>query len=1289
METPSTESVAFKPITLYDAPGLAISQVLGGDASAESFKNLFLSPDRLSPEQRKTLADRLVGGGDGFTKALTEVVTNPWVWLMFVTSPVGMKALQAGKQFSFVGKTYNEWAKKSLGFLAPILSDLDVFPRAQSIFLGVADHVRGVQDDIGRSLSAAEKVILPKLNQVVGGEGKWALDQVDWMNPNHYREGSKEYEALKTFHILSQGKGARLDETVLEGIPYSELKFHMEVGGQRVPIILDPLAQKAGVKRAILKSVRSQFARDEKTAKNFFFNVMGTKEREGWGSFEDFFQSFQGTEGRPTGVFPEEGLFAHVKVSDPKGTTKTLDDLIKEYEAPVGGVEEVGKPPVRYQKQYVQGNIGAAFRQVFGGEGEQYLEMVMKERQKQFVRVLGDEAHHAVTGQWKADKTKLRGAVTSLLRDLRKPETQESLSADAMTVQGKDLLYTLVGEDGIQNMRGVGFDAKEHQLSKVLDELEKTIQMDWDNPYWTPRNTYDLAKVQHEGQMIAPPTDRWTQYERSLVDVAPGSAINSGRMSNRIAPLTSKKVAYAPEDLEWFRNKSDLGLTLTQHGEDHILEVKDEAQRAFSQGGGKGVMTLTLRDGDSSRRKFLNNVTFLGLDTVPVSEETLRAMDEGYLADVPSHRRHEKTVLAGGHEVEVGKEIPQELRGFVTHNDLVDRYHMRLDGELPQKRFRTVAVPNMLGHASSDWLAVQNAHIRNKEMALWFANKGPGKLLEKVGGEWGKDFVGRLREFGHVNNKMPSPNLSSGISNYLYLSHLGLNLGSVVMQLTQPLLLAATAGKLTDVVGAYGDAFQDMGRYASKRVGRGAKFLSALEQEDLFRESFQFSDFEGRDLLRLNKGSRMLDLAGYRPGGVMGKVSDVMLGGFQHAEMFNRNFAAHLMKRMYKAAGREPMGRLFADDVEAFLMRTQFTSDPINTPQVMGPRGPMGNPLVRMFLTFPIKQATGALYSFPRMGGEENYWNGLKNTIFRGMGMSAIVYEVGKGLMGADMSRGLFASATGSLVGGDRLLDKNSQILPVPPVIDIPVGLMRGLANEDMGMLANSVARLVPGGVAINRAVGLLPQMPRSPLAGLPGVLQKQYVDYKNPLPTGEVPVFKGDGTLVAYRKPSEIVAKSLGVDMGKWEQEGGLDNYLAKQREEILSYRQRYLQALAGNDVPKAQGVAADFQKKFKGIPLTVTQTQVKSYLRSRVVGRTERSLDRIPPEVRWQYQKMVEMGGGIPGLTAEGLQQPTATGRNPFRTGISPLQAEALLDAQRQAQSGGTAAPSAQAFQPFGSFQ
>ena len=75
----------FGPLHFYDAPEVALTQIMDDEATFGSFVNTFFSPDTLSPIERDSYADRMKEqlGYDkkGVGSALVDVATNPLVCL--------------------------------------------------------------------------------------------------------------------------------------------------------------------------------------------------------------------------------------------------------------------------------------------------------------------------------------------------------------------------------------------------------------------------------------------------------------------------------------------------------------------------------------------------------------------------------------------------------------------------------------------------------------------------------------------------------------------------------------------------------------------------------------------------------------------------------------------------------------------------------------------------------------------------------------------------------------------------------------------------------------------------------------------------------------------------------------------------------------------------------------------------------------------------------------------------------------------------------------------------------
>jgi hypothetical protein len=338
------------------------------------------------------------------------------------------------------------------------------------------------------------------------------------------------------------------------------------------------------------------------------------------------------------------------------------------------------------------------------------------------------------------------------------------------------------------------------------------------------------------------------------------------------------------------------------------------------------------------------------------------------------------------------------------------------------------------------------------------------------------------------------------------------------------------------------------------------------------------------------------------------------------------------------------------------------------------------NPLFRQFLSFPLRSVTTLAYDSPRLG-DRGVFKGIGQDFIRGMGISALFYEFGKNTFGVDLSPGLFGASLTQAVGGDRFFQDGNEYVPIPPVVDIPVNLVRGALDPGQrDLLQNNLPRLVPGGIAAARVMGMMPNLMEGPLFGLPGSLQKTYIDPKVRTQDGRIPLYKADGTLIDYQSPGAIFAKALGADLGTFKQTADFDAFLLKNRDQIVEYRRRAIAALLSNEIPKMQSVKAEFKRRF-GIELTISKDQLDEAMKNRLVSRTERIMDRMPPEMRGQFQQLAAGRAPEMGVGAEAI-----TGADTARQRMQARQIEALplTNEQRQVM----AQETGQAFESFGGF-
>jgi hypothetical protein len=181
---------------------------------------------------------------------------------------------------------------------------------------------------------------------------------------------------------------------------------------------------------------------------------------------------------------------------------------------------------------------------------------------------------------------------------------------------------------------------------------------------------------------------------------------------------------------------------------------------------------------------------------------------------------------------------------------------------------------------------------------------------------------------------------------------------------------------------------------------------------------------------------------------------------------------------------------------------------------------------------------------------------------------------------------------------------------------------IRGIFGEEHQLFGDAMARLFPGGIAIQRWLGTreMQQGKMTNLLNIPHMLQRTYADWDHPNAEGLIPVYKGDGSLIDYQHPGQLVMRGMGLPVQSKAQAGEFDRYLQKNRDKILGARRNILNAHLANNPSRAQKLTSEFEREF-GIPFTVTRRQLQDRIRSRSVPRTERMLDRMPREVRPMY--------------------------------------------------------------------
>lgn len=1305
---------AFEPIRIYDTPQIAAAQLLEGEAALSSFKDLFLSPNNLTPEERTSIADSVVDPSDTLSKTFMEVVTNPFIWMWFLTGPIGWQAAKSGRSMLEPARRFVSQNKKDLGIFSNFRTYTQEFA-GSNITETVRASTRRLETVMGgvhKTLVKADQDMMAAIEARAKQRGitmRWSNE--NQLDPYEYARGSVERDILQEFHDLAAGVASGdFEKDAYRAVQDVKLsaRVHTPTDGVRPVQFEKGIEYSNAAKAAQLKTMASTLQRAESDLRSEWYAVQRGADRQGViskGEIEAYEEAFE--------KMKEEGFQSRVDAGktvprDPfdlwyeeNGTYLVRDQDV--HEVPFGGVIrdedrsiEVEGKKVRRPHAFAVETPGV-FDAYYGEAGRRWLERNTLAQREMYVRAVGREdlwdqtkkvdADGALVGAgtFQVDEEKVDLLANALHRKLKAsggPNQFADVASMTENLEGMDALLAVSSWDELARV-GRTHSATERQ-SKVREILNRLLSPQ-SGQYFLSRNALIQGRINGD----TPPVNM-SEAERRLLETAPFAATNL--LKGRLAPLTSEAVMWDPEYLKRMQARGLLG----DDGERLIRSAEREIQLAASNSQAYLVVDSNV---SVSRDRYMRGMgNTASWDTFRAPEHVLRGndraidlMNDKTQGSVDYTKRfvgseHGEEVLDTMHKAnekvygEDGKLLPG-LRLSVA--DMADAAMLRESSPERQRVMRELMIPNMLHVAGPQHLMRRNQEIQNRKVAKWFANSWAGRLIEKTG-KTGQEFVGRIRDMGDPESRMRPRSLSQAMANYLYGTHLGLNLASVVLNLTQPIVGAALHGRLDDVAVAYKNAFMEMADYTRRRIALG---LNATLQDKQAAMTAAFKHMGrgsgGVNVLNLSADPHeMIDgvMRANQRQGFWSKTQDALLGLFSASEAMNRSVSAHLYERVGRRAGRV-LDEAFWGEARDFVGMYQFGSGPENTIRMFQENSFMGNPLVKMFLTFPVRTTMNAVYETPIIAAGESgsYLGGLAKTTIRGLGLSALVYEVSKGLTGMDISRGLYGEAAPGLLYGPRFSDPNEQIIPLPPVAAIPRDVIMGISTEDRRLLSSAIFRLAPAGVALHRMVGLAPELTEVPaMGGVPGSLQATYVGWDQPLPSGEVPVYKADGKLIEYRTPAEVVARGLGLDLGQWQEQGQLDKYLVTQREEIAKARSSYIRALVMNDVGGAERVRKDFERRFK-VPLSVTQEDIQRALRSQTEGRTERVLDRINPAVRARYAQMADATGYARNVEGGLASAPTARGRE--RQGPE-YDVEAAIELQRRLDMGPAASGS---YAPF----
>ena len=165
----------WEPITLYDAPGVLLKQMMDGETSLGRAYRTIMNSSSLSPKERDSFATKIKKdhGGNSLLDTTIDLALNPWVWLLIATGAASRgKITSVGGQF-LGGRA--EVAGKKAGKI------IDLFRGMGVLGAGPGAEYKGTSDYLHQSTNLHEQAskAVAKIYGTTRGDLLKHLRQID------------------------------------------------------------------------------------------------------------------------------------------------------------------------------------------------------------------------------------------------------------------------------------------------------------------------------------------------------------------------------------------------------------------------------------------------------------------------------------------------------------------------------------------------------------------------------------------------------------------------------------------------------------------------------------------------------------------------------------------------------------------------------------------------------------------------------------------------------------------------------------------------------------------------------------------------------------------------------------------------------------------------------------------------------------------------------------------------------------------------------------------------------
>lgn len=1172
--------VRFEPVKFLNAPTVAFTNLIESDDKFESVLRTFASPESLTPKERNGYVQRLkkaAGAEDGVGGMAIDIATNPFVWLLALTSPAMVKSADA----RLVGK--GGLPKGWLG------SFMKLYQGALSFMQMTGGLQEGSGTGVQAGLVGINKVLRKhhELEHTMVGKARVAFMKMvekETGRPVQSLVWDENSDPVVRDYIARYSRNAAVFEGGLDKPRGATMPVSKIMETQRIRVLTPE--GKVEVRRAGPGEMKELLELQDQVAAWNVHTGRGMEAKQPTWKGEKVVAVDAPTK-KEMELQAQESWKRRKKNKDPRIPESEMPFQVFKHEEDLPWLTE--------------------------GKAEEFLRSLPKEamdlieaRQNHF-----REAKKILflDGKGEVDPSKVYKLWQHLVDVKGRPKDYQSWAADSLSD-----VSMFVSESVRQQVTSGGIPRE-----KFLEIIKDSVGNSLSTSSYLPRNT----KTVYGGDALSLERkhfDTWKEQERK-----------NPRNFTSLIQESNRHTLYDPEDIEALVQQHGLTQGLADMRK-RIADVREAKIR-------KRDFTLVFDALDPERAhrtysKHLKATDALVVD--PLSEMELAELaamkrPRDVTRDVAHRAPLKGEVLDTSVSLNLANMTQEVPEGGWSRSDFFKSQYAGME-QKGAAYWEDVLLPRVLGQRKI-------AHMTTWHMQKWAHEQGAALArtpLMKWGGQqapWFEQMRKNMEQWGDtIPTLQSSSELGANVAGYAYSVYLT-NPMTVMGNALQPLTAAATIG-YPAVFEGYGKAIKQVGAYIKERVKHPIRMEPAAHQA-LIKKAFPYAEEWG--LLEDVVSAESLAVSTpYKEAGKFKFWSQVFpLKFFGLSDRFNKVATGEAMLSFHARNSKRLGGpalspeRVQLDAVRA-ISDFQFMSSPEGMPQIFGgtsdPHGFLGrflhNPFFRMFMSFPMRSMTNWLVGSQQYGGGVREFGFQKfggpsvtqvpavlGDMMRMLGGAAIVYEGGKNLAGADLSKWLGPDAAASGLNPMTYVSTPPFTLPRDVLLNVREGEWGGLVRD-------VVPQLFPGGLMFQKMLGVMPEM------GVP--VQKTYADWKARRSDGTVPVFKADGSLLSFENPVALVMKGIGADFGMWKDEQELTTFLAKNAQQIKEYRRQHVRARLANDFHAAGQIEAEFKGRF-GFPLVTSSSQLQAAINSRMQTQTQRMVNSFPADVRPHFKQFV----------------------------------------------------------------